>query len=103
MERHATETAGIDEAEFASGAQLKDAVGMRRHRNSSVRDQQPSGHAKVDQPLRPIFGLPWQWSQVEDDVFADTAYLLDAAAGERLRHFGGRGLEGFGLFAEPGA
>ena len=47
-EREAAEAAGIDEAQLASGGEMKDAVGMRRDGDCGIGNEEAAGHPEVD-------------------------------------------------------
>ena len=49
--RQATETAGIDEAEFAAAGECDARVGVRRDGRGGIGDEQAAGHAEVHDPL----------------------------------------------------
>ena len=99
MYAHAAEAARIDEAQFASGAQNENAVGVGRALDIGIGDEQAAGHAEVHDPLdRVAVGIG---AEVEDDVLAHAVDALDGAAGERLGHGGGRCLHRLALAREP--
>ena len=80
-------------------------------------DQQPTGHAKVDDPLRcgrarilvgafagflrDGFGCCARWTQLEDDMFPGAVYCQYRAASKTNGLPQGRRLEGLRMAAEP--
>ena len=50
-ERKAAEAAGIDEAQLATGGEMKDGVGMRRDGRCGIGNEEAAGHPQVDQEL----------------------------------------------------
>jgi hypothetical protein len=98
VESETAESAGVNEAQLAAGAERQDGVCMRRDRNCRGRDKKASSHAEMDDPLDTAGVVG---GKIEDDVLADAVDALDAFASEDFGHLSRRGLEGLLITAEP--
>lgn len=119
-EGEAAETAGIDEAEFTAGGEMKDGVGVRGKREARVGNEEAAGHAEMHNPLglcvrRDRFAFPGESFavggaassgtrafKIHNDVLADAADAGDAAARQCFGEDGGRSFEGLLMGREPG-
>src|ERR1700677_1982425 len=93
------ESPGVDEAEFLAAAQGEDGVGMRRVRRLWCRDEQPAGHAEMDEELCGYLGASRPAGKVEGDRLADAVDAIDAGVAEGRGDQIRRRLEGLGLVA----
>lgn len=98
-----TESAGVNETDLAGIAQCEPGVGVRNDGLVGVGDDEPTGHAEVDDPLvrggriaRGRLG-----GEVADDVFADSPDGQEPGAGESCLLPLRRGFHRFGIAAEP--
>src|SRR5450631_2998022 len=85
------EHAGIDEADFFPGRELRNQMRVLGKIGGGIDNQGAAGHAEVDDPLSArIAGFLFE---ICDDVFADAAHNFDASTFEHFGDGAGSGLE----------
>ena len=106
----APEPARIDKAQLTSTLEAQPRVRMFRNFALGSRDQQPSGHAEVHDPLRVglgaqvffrMFVYGARRRQLKHDVFSGAMYGENPAAFQAFRLLQRRSLEGLRILAEP--